>query len=104
MTQEESRTFRVGMFTNLTEHEAKTKYMKSYTDDFYGKPDPLGNIIFGEMYKGIMMFLVSLSIFLFLIYVGYGYFLLPLIFVGLILTVNIIILLYRVYKYPLIVL
>ncbi len=97
---EDPRTFRVGVYTGLTEEEAKTRFMKSYTSDFYGKPDHVGSVILNRNYPCFLLFLfftcIGLGIFS---YVHWTLFLLcGMSFV--LLVMNVIVLIYRCNRYP----
>lgn len=97
------RNVRVGMFINLTELEAKTKYQRSYTADFYGKPDPVGQLIFSPSYQQLLCVLIAiwvLSLATTLLSEGRWMFAIPLFSATILLGANVALLVYRCYKYP----
>ncbi len=97
------RNVRVGMFINLTELEAKTKYQQSYTADFYGKPDPVGQLIFSPSYQQLLCVLIALwviSLISMVLSEGRLMFAFPLCLTSILLGANVALLGYRCYKYP----
>jgi hypothetical protein len=95
------RGYRVGVYTELTEREAKTKYNRRYTEDYYGKPDYVGFFILRRCYP---TFLGCLLLFTILFAGGLAHYPSLFTWIGFLVTfpllsINLAVVAYRVAKY-----